>query len=291
MLKALELFCGIGGFAKAAQDFALHITKAYDQNDAAIATYNANFSHKAIKFNLERLTPEHLDALDVDFLWMSPPCQPYTTKGRKKDLQDPRATTFKIIIDSLFTCKASPNHIGLENVVGFQDSQARKLFLKTLRDLDYFINETVLCPSQMGIPNRRERYYLCASKKPLKPLHVKLEKKELVDFIDHEADISFIPNTVLEKFVDGFRIIDYKDHEAYTTCFTSSYGKSWMHSGAYLAWGDKVRLFTPQEISEIMGFGKDFVFPTSLSLRQKYKLIGNSLSVDVLKAVLTQFDL
>lgn len=222
---------------------------------------------------------------------MSPPCQPYTSKGVQKDFNDTRANSFKTILNAIAMCDKPPTHIAVENVEGFKKSKMREILISTLQTKGYYINETLLCPSELGIPNRRLRYYLCASKKPLKKLEKKHIKKKLLEFITNPDKPYLIPPKVLEKFAEGFRILESEDEKAYTTCFTSSYSKSWMHSGAYLKTKDGIRLFEPNEIAHILGFGKDFIFPQSVTKRQAYKLIGNSLSVDVVSCILTQFDL
>jgi len=285
-IKASELYCGIGGFAKASEQFDIDIAYAYDQNDIAIKTYNENFSHKATKFNLEKFDGTHLN--NIDFLWMSPPCQPYTRKGAKKELEDSRTESFKRVLKAI--SNNPPLHVGVENVEGFKDSSGRDLLVETLKSNGYYIKETLLCPSELGIPNRRMRYYLSASLKPLKPIEKSFTCKELKEFL-HKPDKPFlIPIDKLKRFKDGFRIINIDDKNAYSTCFTSSYSKSWMHSGAYLTCKDGVRLFEPNEIASLMGFGDSFKFPTDITKRQSYKLIGNSLSVYALSCILTQFD-
>jgi len=286
-IKAFELYCGIGGFAKACEGLHVDIIQAYDQNDDAIATYNANFSHKATKFNLEKFDETHLK--DIDFLWMSPPCQPYTSKGSKKELVDSRTKSFKTVLKAI--SKNPPLHVGVENVEGFKESAGRDLLIETLTKSGYFIKETLLCPSEIGVPNRRMRYYLTASLKPLKQMKKSFTCRELKEFLKEPNEPFLIPNDKLEKFRDGFRIINPKDIDAYSTCFTSSYSKSWMHSGAYLTCFEGVRLFEPTEIANLMGFEETFIFPNHLTKRQQYKLIGNSLSVYAVQCILTQFDL
>jgi len=291
-MRAIELYCGIGGFAKAIEGLHVEIVKAYDQNDSAIASYNANFSHKATKFNLEKFDETHLE--NIDFLWMSPPCQPYTRKGVGKELEDSRTDSFKTILKAIQL--KPPLHVVVENVEGFKESSGRDLLVKTLKNRGYHISETLLCPSELGIPNRRMRYYLCASLKPLKPIQKSFTCRELKEFLNEPNEPFLIPSDKLEKFKDGFRIINPEDKNAYSTCFTSSYSKSWMHSGAYLTCSESVRLFEPTEIASLMGFGDNFIFPKELTKRQCYRLIGNSLSVYAVKSILTksiltQFDL
>lgn len=48
----------------------------------------------------------------------------------------------------------------------------------------------------------------------------------------------------------------------------------------------KLRYFSPREIANLHSFPKEFSFPLSLSLRQKYALLGNSLNVAVVAYLL-----
>ena len=43
----------------------------------------------------------------------------------------------------------------------------------------------------------------------------------------------------------------------------------------------KLRFFTPMEVARLMRFPKDFTFPTTISRKSQYKLLGNSINVTV----------
>ncbi|KAK9953112.1 hypothetical protein ABG768_017135 [Culter alburnus] len=43
----------------------------------------------------------------------------------------------------------------------------------------------------------------------------------------------------------------------------------------------KLRYFTPREIANLMGFPADFTFPKQISIKQQYRVLGNSLNVHV----------
>ncbi|KAI2648864.1 tRNA (cytosine(38)-C(5))-methyltransferase [Labeo rohita] len=43
----------------------------------------------------------------------------------------------------------------------------------------------------------------------------------------------------------------------------------------------KLRYFTPREIANLMGFPADFTFPKHISIKQQYRVLGNSLNVHV----------
>ncbi|MGE5844726.1 MAG: DNA cytosine methyltransferase, partial [Syntrophaceae bacterium] len=78
-IRALELFCGIGGFAAASAGTNLRVAGAVDQSPAALDVNRLNFpGHDAWQLNLENVTPDELLVFGADFWWLSPPCQPYT---------------------------------------------------------------------------------------------------------------------------------------------------------------------------------------------------------------------
>ncbi|CAK9154336.1 unnamed protein product [Ilex paraguariensis] len=48
----------------------------------------------------------------------------------------------------------------------------------------------------------------------------------------------------------------------------------------------RLRYFTPREVANMHSFPEDFQFPKHISLRQRYALLGNSLSVAVVAPLL-----
>ena len=48
----------------------------------------------------------------------------------------------------------------------------------------------------------------------------------------------------------------------------------------------KLRYFTTREISNLLGFPSEFSFPEHLTLKQKYKVLGNSLNVTVVSLLI-----
>jgi len=299
VIRALELFCGIGGFAAATAGTNLRVAGAVDQSPAALEVYRLNFpGHDAWQLNLENVTAEELQVFGADFWWLSPPCQPYTVRGAGRDFEDPRALSFRRILDVMARMKESrlPSHLALENVEGFARSKMRKRIVDLLSRRGYEIQECMLCPTELGVPMRRPRYYLMASRVRLSPpvVIVDMPLRPLGDYLD-EGDGNGIPDElhvagdVLARFGKGFRIVDQKDPLAYTTCFTSGYGRSLMHAGSYLRCAGGVRRFAPEEIARLLHFPEEFRFPDRMTLRKKWHLVGNSLSVAAVRKVLEAF--
>jgi site-specific DNA-cytosine methylase len=298
-IRALELFCGIGGFAAATAGTKLRVAGAIDQSPAALDVYRLNFpGHDAWQLNLENVTADELAVFGADFWWLSPPCQPYTVRGAGRDIEDPRALSFLKLLKVIAGIPEEklPTHLALENVEGFTRSEMRKRLVDLLSRRGYEIQECMLCPTELGVPMRRPRYYLMASRGRLSPpvVIVDMPLRPLGDYLDG-GDISDIPDElhvggdVLAKFGKGFRIVDPKDPQAYTTCFTSGYGRSLMHAGSYLQCAGGVRRFAPEEIARLLHFPEGFRFPGRMTLRKKWHLVGNSLSVAAVRKVLEAF--
>jgi site-specific DNA-cytosine methylase len=172
----------------------------------------------------------------------------------------------------------------------------RRRLVDLLSNRGYAIQECLLCPTELGVPMRRPRYYLMASRVHLSPpvVIVDMPLRPLGDFLDG-GDGSGVPDElhvggdVLARFGKGFRILDPKDPQAYTTCFTSGYGRSLMHAGSYLRCAGGVRRFAPEEIARLLHFPEGFRFPDRMTLRKKWHLVGNSLSVAAVRKVLEAF--
>ena len=163
-MRVVELYCGIGGVAAALRMSRpdAEVVGAFDISAPAVAVYNHNFPGHPAKVRLiETLPAERLKRLEADLFWLSPPCQPHTRRGHRRDLDDPRSRTFLAALALIAECR--PQWVALENVAGFEESEARDRLLDTLADAGYAApQELLLCPSELGWPNRRPRYYLLA---------------------------------------------------------------------------------------------------------------------------------
>lgn len=298
-IRALELFCGIGGFAAAVAGWNVRVVGAFDQSAEALSVYRANFpAHPTQQADLERISAWELTTAGADLWWLSPPCQPYCERGVRRDLDDHRARSLVRILELLARIpdERLPRHLALENVAGFVGSQAHGRLTEILAARGYGVVERQLCPTELGVPSRRPRYYLAASRGPLlapEPSPIQ-QCAPLAEYLDPPTATTapaelLVADDVLERFGKGLRILEPADPAAYTTCFTSGYGKSISNAGAYLRHGSVVRLFAPEEIARLLHFPAGFRFPASVPLRRRWHLIGNSLSIVAVRHVLRAF--
>ena len=158
-LSVVELYCGIGGCAAALGGRA-RVVAAVDQNRHALAVYSSNFSHPVVPRSVESLPETQWRNWEADLWWMSPPCPPHTRRGLQRDLDDPRARSFLAVVERIASVR--PRYVALENVPGFVGSRAHQHLRHALDRSGYSVSETQLCPTELGLPNRRQRFYLVA---------------------------------------------------------------------------------------------------------------------------------
>ncbi|KAF4523035.1 hypothetical protein B566_EDAN012764 [Ephemera danica] len=169
-LKVLELFSGIGGMHLALKEsqISASIVAAVDINTAANAVYKHNFpGTKLLQRNIEALTAKEIENLQPDMIVLSPPCQPFTRRGKQEGLADSRSMAlihFMELIPKLWGVR----YVLLENVVGFESSVACKELVQILQENLFETQQFHLCPTQFHIPNSRKRFYLLAKRKPWK---------------------------------------------------------------------------------------------------------------------------
>ena len=68
--------------------------------------------------------------------------------------QDPRSSPLDHLM-TVLPALPSLRFLLLENVCGFERSEARSLVTSALRAAGFSIQEFLVCPRQLGIPNRR----------------------------------------------------------------------------------------------------------------------------------------
>ena len=345
----VELFSGIGGMRLALEDAnvlwngkddddgaaasaAVHFI-AVDNNCNANAVYRANFcpcsSSEVLEGNIESIDVERLLHSSCEILTMSPPCQPYTRKGKKEREKDARSTALARIIDAFEDAdeKALPKRILLENVVGFELGTERERFISSLEKHRYHVKEYVgLSPETMlGVPVKRPRYYLLARREEFGSFDVSSFEspsfvEDIAKYLDGEIEVGLeIEKKKIEKYWKFFDVVNVASSSNVASTFTSGYGKT-VFSGSYILFDNcdiakrdvhannayrlvkddnsesdeqfaervsrSMRYFSPRELCRLHGIKEQFVFPSSLSKRQQYKLIGNGISVNVVSKLL-----
>lgn len=158
-MNVVELFAGIGGFRLACDELGLKTIWANDNCPQACAVYRAVFGgdilHEGEIESLLCSIPKH-DLLTGGF-----PCQPFSSAGKKKGIEDPRGTLFQSIVDVLRELR--PRHFVLENVKRLLTMDSGRHFatiLDALSELDYAIEWRLINAMDLGLPQNRQRVFI-----------------------------------------------------------------------------------------------------------------------------------
>ncbi|WP_319482935.1 DNA cytosine methyltransferase [uncultured Draconibacterium sp.] len=164
----IELFAGAGGMATGARQAGVNISIAIENDAYAAQTYLKNHPDTTVVIdNIENVTEFRFDRNDEPVvLFGGPPCQGYSYSNRKtRNIQNPKNWLFKE-----FTRCAElimPDWIVMENVPGLKRMD-NGFFLKTicddLRNLGYTPNVKILNAVDFGVPQKRERLFIVASR-------------------------------------------------------------------------------------------------------------------------------
>ncbi|XP_059771256.1 tRNA (cytosine(38)-C(5))-methyltransferase isoform X4 [Balaenoptera ricei] len=134
-----------------------------------------------------------------------------------------------------------------------------------------------------------------------------LSVRMLRDFLEDDIDMNsyFLPPKSLLRYALLLDIV--KPTSRRSTCFTKGYGRYMEGTGSVLQAAEDVqietiyksltnlsqeekitrllmlqlRFFTPKEIANLLGFPPEFGFPEKTTVKQRYRLLGNSLNVQV----------
>jgi site-specific DNA-cytosine methylase len=286
MLKAVEFFSGIGAFRVAAHRFDIEVAAAFDQSERANQVYRLNFHYTPSARNLDTIDSSCIPVADL--WWLSPPCTPFTRRGKQKDAADQRARSFLRLIELIGLVK--PRYICIENVGGFVGSEVHGRLLRVLQASGYQACEFDLCSTAFGTPMRRPRHFVLASQSPLavpslpdrevdRPLRSYLTNQRCAQTSAEELMAS---HQEVARYGASYDVVDPLRDDAVAICFTSGYGKSQKVSGSLIKCeGDSGRLrrFSPDEILALMGFPCEYQFPKDLSLIARWRLLGNSVDV------------
>jgi site-specific DNA-cytosine methylase len=300
-MRIVDLFCGIGGVAEAARSLPCRdeaqsrVVEAIDIDLRVMPIYAANHGITPQCQTLESIR----EVSDADLWWLSPPCQPYTSRGRGLRERDGRSQALEHLIGLID--RNRPSMVGVENVPAFADSAHHRRLVQTLENGGYSIRGDVLCPTQWGVPMRRRRFYLLARRDAMEiPLADSDTAdsdsrnpmcRSLAEYLDEHAwsDTTLHVSTqVYQRYRSAINVVDVDDRSATTACFTSAYGASPVQAGSYVRCRRRgiLRRFSAAEITRLMGFRVEFQWPRELGQRARYQLLGNSLSVTVVRALL-----
>lgn len=319
--KSIDLFAGIGGIRLGFEDaFKETIDTVYvcEWDEYAQKTYRSNFDDDFdIAGDITRVDEKEIPNFDICLAGF--PCQAFSLAGKRMGFNDnykgiSRGTLF---FDVARICEYhKPKVIFCENVKGLKihdKGRTFKIIEETLREIGYTVYSDVLNSKDFGVPQNRERVYIVAFRNDIdssmfefpKPINKKVCIKDIMEnspisskyylsdvylntLIKHKArheakgngfgyeirDIYGIAGAIVCGGMGKERnlIVDNREHSMIPVTHIKGHINN-----------EGIRKMTPREWARLQGFPDDFVMP--LSDTHMYKQFGNSVTVNVIKAI------
>lgn len=212
-LLAIDLFAGAGGFSEGLSAVGIEVGLAQELHPQPGLTHAFNHPDTPVLVGdireidiklMEKLLKKHHPGRRVDVVVGGPPCQGFSTAG-KKDKVDPRNTLFFNFFKVVEYFK--PKLFVLENVPGFKkmyDGHAYEAATELFSSLGYELQDTILNACDYGVPQRRNRFVMVGVQKGIKfswpeKTHLNPEENDSLSLFDSALTE---PVTVLDALGD-----------------------------------------------------------------------------------------
>lgn len=158
---AADLFSGVGGLSQGFMSAGFEIAFAIEFDKEIADAYASNhpgtemINEDICGVDIEELKKRHPH---VDLIMGGPPCQGFSQKGKRLNLNDPRNFLFQQFVR--FVDSYRPKYFVLENVpniITTSNGYFKNQIIESFSKLGYTVNCGVLSASEFGIPQDRHR--------------------------------------------------------------------------------------------------------------------------------------
>lgn len=167
-IGAVDLFCGIGGLTNGIQRAGIDVIAGIDLDNSCEYAFSENnhsiFINKSVSDIKGKEIKNLLKAYDIKVLVGCAPCQPFSNHQKDKQNRKKHKDWNLLSEYARIVREVKPQVISMENVPQLQNEEVFKDFLKTLEELKYHVSYKVIDASEYGVPQRRRRLILLASR-------------------------------------------------------------------------------------------------------------------------------
>lgn len=166
--SVVDLFCGVGGLTQGFVKAKFNVVAGIDFDGSCKYAYEKNNRTPFIHADLRKYAPTNIAELypdnSIKILAGCAPCQAFSTyqQGNKKNNKWKLLYSFGKIIEAI-----QPDIVSMENVpnlIKYNKGKAFEDFIGVLKANNYFILQKIVDAKDYGVPQRRKRLILLASK-------------------------------------------------------------------------------------------------------------------------------
>lgn len=283
-MKVVDLFCGCGGLSLGFEKAGMNVVAAFDNWVDALAVYQNNFSHPAIRADLMNVdaSVRAIRPFEPDMIIGGPPCQDFSSAGKRDEDNGRGGLT---VCYAKIISEIRPLWFVMENVERILKTNKLQDALKIFKAAGYGLTYTILNAALCGVPQKRKRFVMVGK---LGADDDFMKSTLLENLSDHEM-------TVAEYLGDKLPIKYYYRHPrsyARRGIFSTDEPSATirgvnrpmpkgytLHSGDPVKSLDGIRPLTSLERSLIQTFPEDFDFNgTKTNIEQ---MIGNAVPVNL----------
>ena len=308
-MKLLDLFSGIGGFHLGLEQSGFEFDWiGYSEIDKyASKQYKRRFSNATELGDVTTIQPKDLPS-DITILCGGFPCQAFSIAGKRQGFNDTRGTLFFEIARILRYFKETGKPISyfiLENVKGLlnhDNGQTFATIYKVLTEIGYTI-ECQLLNTKWFLPQNRERIYIVGyigegSRSKIFPIREsdrvfeQSRKKERQRSSEYCSTITSNLHKGVHAMGETYvKVADFRNDEGLrirkdgnSPCLsTRKHSKTDISTMPPLIIDKNIRRLTPTEAERLQGFPDGWT--DGQSDTQRYKQLGNAVSVPVVKVI------
>ncbi len=171
-VRVVDLFCGIGGLTHGFMLEGFNVVAGVDIDESCKYAFEKNNGSKFILKDISKVSPQELKSLygraSLKILVGCAPCQPFSTLNLKRQIyrkSDKKWGSLNGFIKLINDIK--PEIVSMENVRDLANGKKYPIFnkfLKTLQDNHYKVFYKIVDASRYGVPQKRKRLVLLASR-------------------------------------------------------------------------------------------------------------------------------
>jgi len=291
MYTAADIFSGCGGFSLGMQAAGFDLRWAIERDQHAAASYRKLVGDHMSCVDVTQVDPHDFEP--VDYLHASPPCQGFSSAG-KRDPNDVRNSLWQEVIR--FAAVLKPKIITLENVPGMLTSGAHLDIIAALEGVGYSCQWRKLDAAWYGVPQHRKRVIIVATLPGYRyqwPMPTHAAKPDMFSpspyvvidgFVDMSLPCNYANGITVTAALAGLKrpgIPPCKlGRPAYTIVATPAHP-----SGNWLRLPQGFRGMTIQEGGAFQGFSASQVAALAGNVSSHWRQIGNAVPVGLAAVV------
>ena len=183
-MKFLDLFAGIGGFRLGLEHSGHKCIGHVEIDKFAHQSYQAIHRPSLEEYyhdDITTITDETWQSFrgKCDIITAGFPCQSFSVAGKRRGFEDVRGTMFFYLANA--TKQIKPRYFIFENVKNLLSHDKGRTFstiLRTIHDIGYDVQWSVLNSKDFGVPQNRERVYIVGHLRGERPSEIFSIRKE-----------------------------------------------------------------------------------------------------------------